>query len=101
MEEKAKKAEEKVKKAAAAKRPPKRKPAGESSIATRPKKSQVDDMSGGEIDPNICCTCFVHYDQDETDGDWVSCACGRWLHENCVVDISVDMMERSIYAHIV
>ena len=29
-----------------------------------------------EIDPNIC---FIHYDQH---GTWVSCACGRWLHED-------------------
>ena len=53
-EEKAKKVEEKAKKAAAAKRLPKRKPVGESSTATRSKKSRVDNMSGGEIDPNIC-----------------------------------------------
>ena len=92
VEEKAKKAEEKAKKAAAAtcKRPPKRKPAGESSTATRPKKSRVDNTSDGDIDPNICCTCFAHYDQDETGGDWVSCACGRWLHEDCVVDVTID-----------
>ena len=90
VEEKAKKAEEKAKKAAPAKRPPKRKPAGESSTATRSKKSRVDDTSSGEIDPNTCCTCFVHYDQDETGADWVSCACGRWLHEDCVVDVTID-----------
>ncbi len=47
-------------------------------------------MSGGEINPNICCTCFVHYDQDETNADWVSCACGTWLHEDCVVDVTID-----------
>ena len=78
--EKAKKATEKNKKAesaAAAKCPPKTKPAGESSTATRSKKSQVDDTSSREIDPNIRCTYFVHYDQDEKGADWVSCACGR------------------------
>ena len=33
----------------------------------------------------IFAACFVHYDQDETGADWVSFACGRWLHEDCVV----------------
>ena len=96
VEEKAKKAEEKVKKAkeraqkaAGVKRPPKRKPAGESSAASHSKKSRVDN-SDGEIDPNICCTCFVHYNEDEAGGDWVSCVCGRWLHEDCVVDVTID-----------
>ena len=56
MEEKAKKDEGKAKKAAAAKRLPIRKPAGESSTATCSKKSRIDDTSGGEINPNICCT---------------------------------------------
>ena len=83
--------EEKAKKAAAARRQPKRKPARESSTATCPKKSQVLKTSDGDIDPNIiCCTCFAHYDQDETGGDWVSCACGRWLHEECVVNVTID-----------
>ena len=88
-EEKANKAEEKAKKAAAAKRPPKRKPAGESSAATRSKRSRVD-TSASEINPNVCCTCLVNYDQDGTGADWVSCACGRWLHEDCVLDATVN-----------
>ena len=76
-EEKAKKAEEKAKQTAV-KCARKRKAAGESSTATSSKKSRVDSTTS--VNPNICCTCFVHYDQDDSGGDWVACACGRWLH---------------------
>ena len=41
-----------------------------------------------KVDPNICCTCFVQY--DETGTDWISCTYGRWLHEDCVEDITLD-----------
>ena len=30
---------------------------------------------------------------------WVSCACGRLLHEECVVDVTILIVkERSVYA---
>ena len=41
------------------------------------------------IDPNICCMCFVTYEDDVLEGagaSWISCACGRWLHEDCAED---------------
>ena len=46
-----------------------------------------------EIDPNVCCLCFVIFEEDtreQTGAKWLSCACGRWLHEDCAEDIVVD-----------
>ena len=45
------------------------------------------------IDPNKCCMCFVTYEDDVLDGagaEWISCKCGRWLHEDCVEDVVKD-----------
>lgn len=45
-----------------------------------------------EIDPNVCCMCFGSYD-DLMEGagtEWISCACGRWLHEDCGEDCILD-----------
>ena len=47
----------------------------------------------GEIDVNVCCTCFVRYEDDLISGsgtDWISCTCGRWLHEDCAEDCVLD-----------
>ena len=33
--------------------------------------------------------CFTKYEEDvqnQSDKDWVCCACGRWLHEDCAED---------------
>ena len=33
--------------------------------------------------------CFVTYEEDilsEPGKDWVGCACGQWLHEDCAED---------------
>ena len=46
-----------------------------------------------EIDVNVCCTCFVRYEDDIISGsgaDWISCTCGRWLHEDCAEDCVLD-----------
>ena len=46
-----------------------------------------------EIDPNVCCICFATFEEDtirQTGAEWVPCACGRWLHEDCAEDIKVD-----------
>lgn len=45
-----------------------------------------------DIDANICCMCFVRYEEyvDETGAVWVSCTCGRWLHEDCAEDCVLD-----------
>ena len=46
-----------------------------------------------DIDPNICCMCFVTFEEDTLEGtgaEWIPCPCGRWLHEDCVKDYTVD-----------
>ena len=46
-----------------------------------------------EINPNVCCMCFVTFEEDtceQTGAEWLPCACGRWLHEDCAEDIVVD-----------
>ena len=48
-----------------------------------------------EIDTNQCCVCFRTYTKDVLEGtgsEWVECACGRWLHEDCIsYDIATDV----------
>ena len=37
--------------------------------------------------------CFSTYEDDILEGagmDWISCACGRWLHEDCAEDRKLD-----------
>jgi len=49
--------------------------------------------NGDGIDVNVCCMCFVHYDEDVIEGcgaDWIYCKCGRWLHEDCVEEVVKD-----------
>ncbi len=58
----------------------------------RPKESNSV-QEGREINPNVCCTCDCLYKQDVAEGtgaDWLACACGRWLHEECVDDCMKD-----------
>ena len=53
----------------------------------RPKESEAGQER--EIDTSVCCTCDGSYEQDVVEGtgaDWLACACGRWLHEECVDD---------------
>ena len=60
--------------------------------APNPKKSRISELRtqpGEDIDPNVCCMCFVRYEDVILQGsgvDWISCACGRWLHEDCAED---------------
>ena len=45
------------------------------------------------IDTNICCVCMTAYEEDVQEQiglDWVACACGRWLHEECAEDCIQD-----------
>ena len=55
--------------------------------------------NSAEVNDSECCVCFVSYDNDQSGGDWVACACGRWLHEDCADDSIV--METSGYAAII
>ena len=45
-----------------------------------------------DINRNICCMCFVAYEDVPTvDGAvWIPCPCGRWLHEDCAEGCVVD-----------
>ena len=56
--------------------------------------SSSSDQHDDSINVNICCMCFVHYEDDVLEGlgaDWISCKCGRWLHEeDCVEDVIKD-----------
>ena len=53
------------------------------------KISRLDTHDDFVIDPSLCCTCFTSYTYED-DLDWVLCACGRRLHEDCVEDIVID-----------
>ena len=43
-----------------------------------------------DFNESECCVCFALYEDDESGKDWVACACGRWLHEDCTDDCVVD-----------
>ena len=37
--------------------------------------------------------CFAKYEDDILSGsgaEWISCSCGRWLHEECAEDCVID-----------
>ena len=53
----------------------------------------TDSSGNDEIDVNICCMCFGHYEDDVLEGagvDWIFCKCGRWLHEDYVDEVVKD-----------
>ena len=57
------------------------------------KKLKVKDNSGTEVNQNQCCICFGTFDEDIGTGcEWVECACTRWLREDCVEEVVVDML---------
>ena len=103
-EERAKKAEEKARKTSTSRKQKKSttsepSPSAFASIcdettAARSAGNSNLDRSGDEsIDVNVCCMCFVHYDDDVREGsgaDWIFCKCGRWLHEDCIEDVVKD-----------
>ena len=46
-----------------------------------------------EIDVNVCCMCFIRYEDDILAGsgaEWIFCSCGRWLLEDCAEDCVID-----------
>ena len=67
-------------------------------------KSAEDDVSSSsrvatnDIE-NVCCVCFQLYQGDEENTDWIQCACGRWLHEDCIDadDIVHDIQGRELF----
>ena len=56
------------------------------------KKTRVRQCTSETIDTNVCCTCFRTYDDvlEGTGANWIACACGRWLHEDCAEDCVQD-----------
>ena len=67
---------------------------------SRKGKQRARENSDEVINADRCAICFRSYDDDileETGEDWIECACGRWVHENCVhYDIVVDTSGREI-----
>lgn len=53
-------------------------------------KERHNDGAVTEIDTNVCCVCFGLYSEDVSGVDWIECACGRWLHEECGEECVVD-----------
>ena len=68
-----------------------RKRAGDNERKRKPAKHpRTDHSSSSAFDQSECCICFVTYEDDQSGKDWVECACGRWLHEDCADDCFVD-----------
>ena len=62
-------------------------------IAGPSTSSFLDRVNDESINANVCCMCFVNYEDDVLEGsgaDWIYCRCGRWLHEDCVEDVVKD-----------
>ena len=64
-------------------------PSSESSDEPVPKKRR---MTNSDIEEELCCMCFGSYSDvlEQSGKDWIWCACGRWLHNNCAEDHRVD-----------
>ena len=59
--------------------------------STRPAKShRLAPNPTSQINASECCVCFVTYDNDQSGKDWVACACGQWLHEDCTDNCITD-----------
>ena len=59
------------------------------SLTTKP-KAQTPRLDES-IDIEECCACFGQYSDDIGTGrEWLECACGRWVHEDCVENIVYD-----------
>ena len=59
------------------------------SLTTKPmaKTPRLDES----IDTEECCDCFSQYSDDIGTGrEWLECACGRWVYEDCVENIVYD-----------
>ena len=54
------------------------------TIKSKAKTPRLDES----IDTEECCACFGQYSDDIGTGrEWLECACGRWVHEDCVENI--------------
>ena len=65
----------------------------EPKLNTR-KRNKCNESSDEEIDENTCCVCFDVYHSDE---DWIQCSCSRWLHEECSLCETPNVLETCPY----
>ena len=57
------------------------------------KEPDQNDEGHVENEDAICCECIVSYEDDAhigCGGDWVRCACQRWIHENYIDEVIID-----------
>ena len=88
-EEKARKAAEKAQKAQSKGKQPVKRTRDSTRSMFQPEQ-KIPRLDVDSFDESECCVCCVMYDEDQSGKDWVSCACGRWLHEDCAYDCVVD-----------
>ena len=68
---------------------------GECSHSKEPQRKNhcKESCADSDINTDVCCMCFGLYSEGVVSGDsrdWIECACGRWLHEECAEDREVD-----------
>ena len=72
-------------------------------VRKKPHRSvHATDNAESDIDENVCCMCFESYFNDVTERsgrDWVNCACGHWLHEECAEDHKIDSIGKDRFCH--
>ena len=72
-------------------------------VRKKPRRSvHATDNAESDIDENVCCMCFESYFNDvaeQSGRDWVNCACGRWLHEECAEDHKIDSIGKDRFGH--
>ena len=68
----------------------------------KPRRDALPSSTDSEIDFNVCCMCFGTYSEDVANGDgrdWIECACGRWLHEDCAEDCLLNKDGKEMFCH--
>ena len=72
------------------------------SSREKPYRDALPSSTDSEIDFNVCCMCFGTYSEDVANGDgrdWIECACGRWLHEDCAEDCLLNKDGKEMFCH--
>ena len=65
------------------------------AMTTQVRKPRFEEV----IDPTVCCMCFGTYEDvlEEAGADWISCACGRWLHEDCAEECRINSDGQEVF----
>ena len=64
---------------------------GTSPTAESEPKPKAPRLIEDSINTDECYACFGLYTDDIGTGrEWLECACGRWIHEECIEDIVYD-----------